>query len=166
LAQITNQTWELRIAGGGPEANRLLTLRDQLGIRDRVAFLGCLPNPEVIRAIQSSDVLVLPSRGDGWGAVINEALCAGVPVLCSDRCGARALIQTPIQGEVFRSDCTKDLHAALVRWTRTPLGDGHRARLALWARSLTGQSGAAYLTRILRHIYEAGPLPRPPWCEV
>jgi glycosyltransferase involved in cell wall biosynthesis len=38
--------------------------------------------------IADYDLLVLPSYYDGWGVVVNEALCAGVPVVTSDATGA------------------------------------------------------------------------------
>jgi glycosyltransferase involved in cell wall biosynthesis len=37
---------------------------------------------------QSSDIFVLPSRYDGWGVVVNQALGAGLPIICSDAVGA------------------------------------------------------------------------------
>lgn len=49
------------------------------------------------------DVLVLPSRYDGWGAVINEALQRGLYVICSNRCGAKALVVNDKIGKVFCS---------------------------------------------------------------
>lgn len=38
------------------------------------------------------DILVLPSRHDGWGVVVNEALQAGTPVLCSSAVGAHGVV--------------------------------------------------------------------------
>ena len=48
----------------------------------------------------AADVLVLPSRFDGWGAVVNEALMVGTPVICSDRCGASDVIENGRNGYV------------------------------------------------------------------
>ena len=41
----------------------------------------------------AADAFVLPSRHDGWGVVVNEALGAGLPIIVSDRVGARDLVQ-------------------------------------------------------------------------
>ena len=35
-----------------------------------------------------SDVFVLPSRHDGWGVVVNQALAAGLPIITTDAVGA------------------------------------------------------------------------------
>ena len=47
--------------------------------------------PEALpRFFARADVFVLPSRYDGWGVVVNQALGAGLPILCSDAVGAAA----------------------------------------------------------------------------
>ena len=56
---------------------------------------------EVQEIIASHDVLVLPSLHDGWGAVINEAMSLGTVPVCSNKCGAKALIRKSGQGGVF-----------------------------------------------------------------
>jgi glycosyltransferase involved in cell wall biosynthesis len=52
---------------------------------------------------------VLPSRYDGWGVVVNEALMAGVPVLCSNRVGASAVVEKWQCGLVFENENVDDL---------------------------------------------------------
>jgi len=70
-----------------------------------VRYLGCIPFGQAQQYLRCYDLLVLPSHYDGWGVVVNEALCAGVPVLCSDQVGARVLIETFGAGQIFpRSD--------------------------------------------------------------
>jgi glycosyltransferase involved in cell wall biosynthesis len=59
-------------------------------------------NPEDIPPIfAAADVFVLPSRHDGWGVVVNEALGAGLPIIASDRTGAaHDLVQHGVNGFV------------------------------------------------------------------
>nr|WP_250208042.1 glycosyltransferase family 4 protein [Curvibacter sp. CHRR-16] len=66
----------------GPGDARLL--QGCLGVR----YCGSIPFGHAQAVIAQYDLFVLPSRHDGWGVVVNEAICAGVPVLCSDRTGA------------------------------------------------------------------------------
>ena len=68
---------------------------------DRIRYAGCIPFGGAQQYLVKHDLLVLPSHYDGWGVVVNEALCAGVPVLCSDQVGARVLVETFGVGEVF-----------------------------------------------------------------
>ena len=70
------------ILGDGPD---LRDLRDQarvLKISDYVDFLGYVENPFAF--IAQSDTLVLPSRSEGFGNVIVEAMAVGTPVVAAD----------------------------------------------------------------------------------
>lgn len=95
----------LTFAGDGP-------LRSALEGRG-ATLLGRQPMEEVPRLMQQHDVLVLPSRHDGWGAVVNEALMLGLYVICSDGCGARSLLDEAQQGAVFDRKSADGLAAAL-----------------------------------------------------
>lgn len=52
-----------------------------------ISFTGFLNQSEIIRAYVCGDVLVLPSVGETWGMVVNEAMACGRPALVSDRVG-------------------------------------------------------------------------------
>ena len=73
-------------------------------------------NAEAVAEIARHDLFLLPSRFDGWGAVVNEALMCGVPVVCSDNCGAAELLGESWRGEVFRTGSAAGLKDILQRW--------------------------------------------------
>lgn len=83
-----------------------------------VKYCGLIPFGESQAVIANYDILVLPSRYDGWGVVVNEALMAGIPVVCSHRVGAGAVVKKWQCGEVFASeeqtDLQKKLHEIIV----------------------------------------------------
>ena len=56
--------------------------------RARICYEGFRPPEELPKFFEESDVFVLPSRHDGWGVVINQALAAGLPIITSDMVGA------------------------------------------------------------------------------
>jgi glycosyltransferase involved in cell wall biosynthesis len=72
----------LLILGEGPERPHLLQLAGQLGIAERVALPGFVPNPRTQMAAAS--VFVLSSHWEGFGNVLVEAMAAGTPVLSTD----------------------------------------------------------------------------------
>jgi glycosyltransferase involved in cell wall biosynthesis len=164
LASQPDRNWRLRMTGEGESRPSWERLASQLGISDRVTFTGAVPNEEGRALVGSADFLVLPSRFDGWGAVANEALMQGVPVLCSDRCGARDLLAETWRGEIFKAGSVEGLRDALARWInrgkRTP--DLTR-RIKGWSRCLGGESVADYFAAVLRHVYECAPRPIAPW---
>ncbi len=57
-------------------------------VRARVHYAGFKAPDELPACFARADVFVLPSRHDGWGVVINQALGAGLPVISSDAVGA------------------------------------------------------------------------------
>jgi len=76
------------LIGDGEDKPRFQELASQRGLQDRFHFLPNLDIQELPRYWAASDALILPSRFDAWGVVVDEALTAGLPVLGSDACGA------------------------------------------------------------------------------
>lgn len=83
---------ELWIIGDGPERRNLEQLAARLGVEDNVRFLGGMPRPEVLTAIQNCHVLVHPSLHDSGGWVCLEAMAASRPVICLDLGGPGAMV--------------------------------------------------------------------------
>lgn len=76
--------WRLALAGHGPDEARLRALADQLGIADRVFFLGELTPEQVADFLACLDVFVFPSLAETFGLAAVEAAHAGVPVVAND----------------------------------------------------------------------------------
>lgn len=80
---------QLDIVGRGPEKGRLCRLVASAGLEKSVHFRGYLEGASKIQTYREMDCLVLPSRYEPWGLVVNEALASGTPVVVSDSVGAR-----------------------------------------------------------------------------
>lgn len=108
-----------------------------------ISYLGVLPNEEVMVLISQSDLLVLPSLFDGWGAVVNEALSVGTRVLCSENCGAAILLDGVERGEAFKLDSIKE---CLGKWLgKGPLSSVEREKIKNWANvHISGEVAAEY----------------------
>jgi glycosyltransferase involved in cell wall biosynthesis len=79
---LRSESARFSILGDGPERGRLEELVTSLGIEKSVSFCGWLGHAEVLRRLQSADVLVFPSVRDFGGGVVFEALAVGaVPVV-------------------------------------------------------------------------------------
>lgn len=166
LSKLRTAHWRFTIIGDGPSKFTFVQLAEHLGIKPHVRFLPAMRNDEALGHIAKADVFILPSRFDGWGAVVNEALMRGVPVLCSSRCGSADLLRAHWRGEVFPAGNVSSLRQVLEHWIakgkRTPV---ERARLREWSRCITGEAAADYLLAILEHVYAGGARPEAPWCE-
>ncbi len=75
------------IAGEGPEYSRLVQLAAQLGIGERVMFLGKVSDEEREILLAGSSVFVLPSVVEPFGIAALEAMAAGVPTIISRTSG-------------------------------------------------------------------------------
>lgn len=69
----------LLIVGDGAEKDRLMGLRDELEVETE--FCGYVD--DISGILRESDVLVLPSRDEGFGLVLLEAMAAGLPVVAT-----------------------------------------------------------------------------------
>jgi glycosyltransferase involved in cell wall biosynthesis len=82
--------WDLVVVGDGPLRATLESLVPE-NLMARVRWTGFLDDQRCISAIyRASDVLVLPSEKEPWGLVVNEAVAAGMAVVCTDIVGAGA----------------------------------------------------------------------------
>ena len=73
------------VVGDGPEREKLGRLSERLGLEDNVLFTGLLKSKEGVAAImKASKVFVLPSKREGFGMVVLEAMASGLPVVTLD----------------------------------------------------------------------------------
>ena len=152
---------ELWIVGDGPERDNLYSLANIL-IPNKVYWHGTLPMSKIPKIINQVDCLVLPSRHDGWGAVVSEALMSGTPVICSNACGSSLAVKASGVGGVFLSNNIKSLSKILYKQYKTgKISEKKRQKIIRWAKCLNATSGAKYLERILSN-YSAKTI-YPPW---
>jgi glycosyltransferase involved in cell wall biosynthesis len=104
--------------------------------RERIEYRGFKAPEDLADEFARPDVFVLPSRHDGWGVVVNQALGAGLPVIASDAVGAGLdLVEPEGNGLLFAAGDTQGLLACLERLARNPelariWGDRSRERAA------------------------------------
>lgn len=71
----------LDVVGDGPERAPAEALARELGIGDRVRFLGHVPEAETARHYLSAGMLVFPTEREGFSMTVFQALAAGLPIL-------------------------------------------------------------------------------------
>jgi len=114
-------------------------------IRERIEYAGFQPPEELPRFFAQADVFVLPSRYDGWGVVVNQAVGAGLPIICSDMVGAaRDLVEEEVNGLLFPAGDAAALAGKMQRLVAQPglaarWGEASRRRARHW----TPEAGAA-----------------------
>jgi glycosyltransferase involved in cell wall biosynthesis len=128
----------LSLAGEGPDQPGYQALVTELGCRD-VRFLGTLGHDELCRHYAAADGLVLPSRSEVWGFVLNEAMEFGLPLVVSEAVGAGPdLVHPEENGFIVPVANVPALTTALARLAEDParrqrMGQASRQRIAAWS---------------------------------
>jgi glycosyltransferase involved in cell wall biosynthesis len=103
---------KLKLLGYFPDRRKLHELA---GGCEQIEFLDPRPNPEVLRIMERSMILVLPSRTEGLPRVLLEAMAAGKPVVASDVAGIPHCVRDGYNGFLFRVGDANDLAEKLRR---------------------------------------------------
>ncbi|GGG81169.1 glycosyltransferase [Corynebacterium pelargi] len=129
-----------------------------------VEVLGSIENERLASYLVEAAVLVLPSWHDGWGAVVNEALACGTPVVCSAYAGAADLINSsgPFRGVVVDHPDQEALHEAIAQVLHAK---ADRDVIQSWAlEHISPEVVAPYLQRCLIAASSANKgRPTAPW---
>jgi len=101
----------LWIAGAGPLEGELKRLAAELGVAERVRWLGWRPDASAL--YRTADVVAFPSRFEPLGNVVIQAWAHGVPVVAAKSVGPAALIHDGEDGRLVPVDDPEALAAAL-----------------------------------------------------
>lgn len=103
------------VAGSGSQEDGLKELARDLGVEERVSFLGHVPHIEVAGLASRSRVFVSTALADGTSIALLEAMAAGLVPVAADIDATRALIAHGHDGFLFRPGDERDLAACIVR---------------------------------------------------
>lgn len=105
LARTDSNAYKMKICGRGPMEDELKRLCQELEIQEKVHFAGHLDKASLGKAYREADLFILPSRFDGYGAVLNEAAAHSLPLVASDQVMAgHTFIHVGINGFVFKDE--------------------------------------------------------------
>src|SRR5262249_27551186 len=108
----------LLLVGDGAQRARYEEMSERLGLTGSVRFLGVRKDvPDLLRA---SDVLALPSRHEGFGLVLAEALACGVPVVATNAGPMPEIVRDGQTGRLFAEEDVAALGAALLELLLDP----------------------------------------------
>jgi len=97
-----------------------------------IVFTGFINQTELPRIYAASDVFVLPSENEPWGLIVNEVMCAGVPVIVSDEVGCVPdLVQDGVNGYRVSPGSPASLAGALERVLADPVRRADMGRQSL-----------------------------------
>ena len=155
--------WSLDIVGGyGEKKDDVKAWADS---KKNVSFLGPWPADEVGKRMTEYDVYVTTSKADGWQAQINEALNAGISVICTDETVSDEMVTASGAGIVVRAADVKALHKALITAIDNPqLVKEWKEKAKEYRHRIKGDMVGDYLIDILDYtFYDKEERPSCPW---
>ncbi len=149
LVASSGLEFQLHLAGDGPLEDDLRRLVLELGLQERVCFLGLLDNEEVLRSLARSDLYIQLSterhtavpggsylHAEGMGRSVLEAITCGVPVIAV-RAGALPEIVTAERGLLVELDSAERMASAIADYLALRPGRGPFTDRYAWQRIFT-----------------------------
>ena len=125
------------LAGEGPECDKIRQAGRRIGLEDRVALLGCLPEEELLELYRSADLFIMPNipvegTMEGFGVVMLEAGLSGLPTIASRIEGICDVIAEGVNGHLVESGDQRAFAAAIQRYYGQEhfLGEWHSAQFS------------------------------------
>lgn len=97
------------------DRRRLEALARELGVWERIVLRGRVEDAELINLYRSVDVYVTPTRYEGFGLTLLEAMAAGCPLIASDIPVVNEIVTHTVNGWLARYDDPDDLACAILR---------------------------------------------------
>lgn len=116
FAKLDDKKVLLKIAGEGPELNKLKNLAIELGINDRVEFVGF--KKDVYKFLDSVDVYAQPSLTEGFGLSVVEAMSQGLPVVVTPAGSLTEIVKDGITGIVSKDLWPENIAIAIEKILR------------------------------------------------
>jgi glycosyltransferase involved in cell wall biosynthesis len=107
---------KLVIAGEGPELESLEARAGELGIGDRVTFLGAQPRERILELFRAADGTILSSSWENFPHTVVEALAVGTPVLAMEAGGVSEVVHDGVNGLLVAAGDTDALGEAVRRY--------------------------------------------------
>jgi len=132
---------ELVVVGEGAQHSQLTSLGEQLGLSERIQWLGTRPPAEVAELMRSVDLLCLPSYMEGRPNVVNEAMASGLPVVTTRVGGIPDMVREGETALLFDPGNVVELRACLAALVAD---DGLRRMMGMAGHAFLVQTGVSW----------------------
>ena len=131
VAQLTDLSFFLHIAGDGPNRQKLEALAQDMNLGLRVVFEGQVDRCDIGEMFRRSDIVILPSLSEAFPLVALEAVTAGCPVIASRVGGVPEIIRHEHNGLLVTPGDVGELASAIRRLCGNPALRDRMSRHAL-----------------------------------
>ncbi len=115
-------TTHLLIIGSGPKEEELRRQATELGVVERVRFMGYVAEEEKFALLRMADLYVSTSQHEGFGLVFLEAMACGLPVVCYDHGGQTDFLEDGTTGRLLPLNAREAFTRAVASLIDDPAG--------------------------------------------
>jgi glycosyltransferase involved in cell wall biosynthesis len=116
IQAMTKIEAKLLVGGDGPMRETWQAMSNDLGVADKVQFLGRVPDADLPGLYASADMFVLPAnaRAEAFGKVLLEAMASSLPCITTEvGTGTSFVVQDEVSGLVVAPNCPEELVTAV-----------------------------------------------------
>lgn len=135
----------LMLAGKGEAERDYRALAQELGVTDRIRFLGSVPHEQLAQLTAAADIAILVSKSEGLANAWVEALACGTPVIISEAGGARELVTSADAGRIVPQSVEAIVEAARAILADPPSQDSVRTSVSRFSWKANGNQLLAIL---------------------
>lgn len=114
-SKLEKNTWELILVGKDKSNGYYEQLSKELNLEKHIKFEGVVTHDKVSSYYEKSDVFVFPSKFDGWGAVLNEAISFELPIISTDETSSSYTLVKD-NGFIIKAGKIKELRKSMQKY--------------------------------------------------
>ncbi|MEZ5976444.1 MAG: glycosyltransferase [Planctomycetota bacterium] len=146
----------LLVAGDGDQERNWKRFAADLGLGDRVHFLGNVPHAQIPLYIRAADIFVLNSEYEGLSHTLLEVQALGTPMVASGVCGNPEVVEDGINGLLVDPADPQTLVVALSRLLENPaLRDAYAAEALTRVGEFTREGTFGQVEQVLQSLAKA-----------
>ncbi|MCB1704391.1 MAG: glycosyltransferase family 4 protein [Halioglobus sp.] len=120
LLRDQGQVFTVTVAGDGPLRETLRQQCCEAGLQEAVSFTGALQYEILLATVATADIVVIPSRFEGFGLAVVEAMALSRPVVVTAVGGLLDIVEDGVSGLMVPCRQPRELAAALQRLMASP----------------------------------------------
>jgi len=113
LEQVKDAVYVL--IGDGDDLVDVKKLIEELNLKEKVYLLGAIKNEFIPQILNTADVFIMPSKGEGFGIVFIEALACGVPVIAGNKDASKEALLNGELGILVDPDNIDEIAEAIIK---------------------------------------------------
>lgn len=155
--------WHLDLVGGyGMNAKEIMSWAEK---NANICYIGRWNSMDVTRNMQQYDVVVIPTKYDGWNLLVNEGLHAGIAVITTNEAVSHEVIEKSGAGMVVKANSPKELANAMQCAIDNPdLVKLWKEKAHSFVPNISTPTVGKYMLDIINYsVYSEGERPKCPW---